>query len=488
MVGRGPGRGRSGRRGAVGLLVAVALLSGVGAYGVADIRGHVPGPLTDDPVPDQYPALGTAPGAREPQPLTSTPARALDEAAPAPDPAALVQELAPLLADPRLGPSVAASVVDARTGATLYDRRATAAQEPASVAKLLTAAATLDRLGPEATVTTSVVGAAGSPELYLLGGGDVLMAAGAGDTSRASGRAGLGDLAEQTAQALAATGRTSVTLRLDDSVLGGLGWGEAIGPGWEPADVSNGYVAPVTGIAVNAGRTRDENYAPRLADPGLSAAQVFADALGTHGITVQGPLVRGRAPQGAATLASVTSAPLAEVVAHVLVTSDNNGAEALARLVAVDRGAAPGFASAGAAVLAQVAELGLATGGLVLADGSGLSDGSRLSPAVLTGVLAAAASEQHVALRPLVVGLPVAGLDGTLADRFASASGAGAGQGVVRAKTGSLTGVGTLAGTVLDADGRLLAFAVMADQVPSSIPARQALDRVASTLAGCGCR
>jgi D-alanyl-D-alanine carboxypeptidase/D-alanyl-D-alanine-endopeptidase (penicillin-binding protein 4) len=83
--------------------------------------------------------------------------------------------------------------------------------------------------------------------------------------------------------------------------------------------------------------------------------------------------------------------------------------------------------------------------------------------------------------------LPVAAWSGTLADRYVGSSGAG----VVRAKTGTLTSVSTLAGLVQDKGGRLLAFALMADRVgPSAADtdaAEAALDRVASTLASCGC-
>jgi serine-type D-Ala-D-Ala carboxypeptidase/endopeptidase (penicillin-binding protein 4) len=62
--------------------------------------------------------------------------------------------------------------------------------------------------------------------------------------------------------------------------------------------------------------------------------------------------------------------------------------------------------------------------------------------------------------------------------------------GVVRAKTGNLTTVATLAGLVYDASGRVLAFAFMASGVPAG-GLQQAADRIdamAAALAACGCR
>ncbi len=475
-----------GRRLAVGSL-SLVLVAGLSAYAVADATGRVPGPLTQDPVPLPYPELVTAPGAQPPPSAARTGAPALDDSAPLPSPEVLAAALAPALADPALGPGVSATVLDGLTGEVLVGAGATTAHEPASVAKVLTAAAALHRLGPGHSVETRAVTSGDGP-VVLVGGGDVLLAAGAGDPDAANGRAGLADLADQTAAALSTTGRTTVGLALDDSVFAGVGTGAGMGPGWVPADVSNGFVAPVTGIAVNAGRTSSENYAPRVADPGLAAAATFADLLAARGITVQGTVARGAAPTDATVLGTVTSAGLAEVVTYVLLASDNNGAEALARLVAADAGLPTDFAGAGAAVLAEVEAIGVPADGLRLSDGSGLADGSLLTPAVLAGTLVAAASPDHPELRPLLTGLPVAGLTGTLEDRFGAAAGAAAGQGLVRAKTGSLTGTTTLAGTVVDADGRLLAFAVMADRVPASTAGRAAADRVVAVLAGCGCR
>jgi D-alanyl-D-alanine carboxypeptidase/D-alanyl-D-alanine-endopeptidase (penicillin-binding protein 4) len=57
----------------------------------------------------------------------------------------------------------------------------------------------------------------------------------------------------------------------------------------------------------------------------------------------------------------------------------------------------------------------------------------------------------------------------------------------VHAKTGTLTGVTSLAGTVLDQDGRVLVFALIANKVGSIGAERETMDRIASRLATCGC-
>ena len=104
-----------------------------------------------------------------------------------------------------------------------------------------------------------------------------------------------------------------------------------------------------------------------------------------------------------------------------------------------------------------------------MVDGSGLSTADLMQATALTSVVRASASGGHPELRALLAGLPVAGFLGTLAIRFSTTASA-AGVGAVRAKTGTLTGVSSLAGVVVDADGRQLAFAVIAGHVPSDSP------------------
>ncbi|MGH3646406.1 MAG: D-alanyl-D-alanine carboxypeptidase, partial [Micromonosporaceae bacterium] len=131
--------------------------------------------------------------------------------------------------------------------------------------------------------------------------------------------------------------------------------------------------------------------------------------------------------------------------------------------------------------------LGLDTEPITLADGSGLSRRNQLTAGLLTSLLVLAADDAHPELAGVFTGLAVAGYSGTLHDRFGAAAGAGAG--LVRAKTGTLNGVSSLAGVVVDADGRLLGFSLIANNVPGGLDsAEPVLDKIAAKLAACGCR
>ena len=302
------------------------------------------------------------------------------------------------------------------------------------------------------------------------------------------GRAGLADLADQVAAELTASGTTTVRLRLDDSVVGGLGWGQALGPGVGAPDLANGFLAPLTGLAVDVGRTRRENYAPRVADPGTAAAAAFAVALGERGVAVGGTATRARAPEGLQELGSVESAPLADVVGYTLAASDNTVADALARLVAVETGETVDFRRQ------RPRRPGRGRGARRPRRRPGAGRRQRPVRRVPAQPAQPHRGARRRGRRPTtrtcarcVTGLPVAALNGTLVDRFDGSNRARAAQGLVRAKTGSLTGTSSLAGTVVDADGRLLVFAVLADAVRGTASARSALDEVAAELARCGC-
>jgi D-alanyl-D-alanine carboxypeptidase/D-alanyl-D-alanine-endopeptidase (penicillin-binding protein 4) len=206
------------------------------------------------------------------------------------------------------------------------------------------------------------------------------------------------------------------------------------------------------------------------------------------GVAVAGTPRRVRAAPSAPSLAVVQSAPLSDIVAVTLDTSDNTEAEVLARLGACAAGGPGSFVGAAAHNVKAAAALGVPVTGIRLYDGSGLARTDLIPPQTLTTLLTKVATSDQPGMRAIFAGLPVAGYTGTLVNRFQDRL-TRVGAGVVRAKTGTLMGVSTLAGVTVDADGRLLAFAFMADhRTPKLGSARELVDRAASTLAACGCR
>ena len=444
------------------LLAAVVLVGGAGtAAAVLQQRDDAPPAVAapqPDPVPSRAPLLPAAADA------------------PVPSAAGLDAVVAAALADPALGGQVAAAVVDVRTGEVLLDRRGATPVTPASTAKIATAVAALHALDPLARPVTRVLAGAAPGEVVLVGAGDATLARTAGDPAGYPERATLEALAAATRAALGAAPLTRVLV--DDTAWSG----PATGPGWTPGYVTGGDVAPVSALAVDAGRP-PVGRAPRAADTALQAGQLLAERLGAPAA----PVARGTAPPGAAELARVTGPTVAQQVEVLLTRSDNDVGESLARQVAVARGQAPTFAGAEAAVGQALAEV-VPGGGFALRDGSGLSRESRLQPVALARLLAEVAGDPGQ-YAPVLAGLPVAGFDGTLAERYDDPLTAPA-AGVVRGKTGTLNGVSALAGLLRTADGRLLAFDLTADAVPlgANRAAEGALDRLATALASCGCR
>jgi D-alanyl-D-alanine carboxypeptidase/D-alanyl-D-alanine-endopeptidase (penicillin-binding protein 4) len=370
---------------------------------------------------------------------------------------------------------VSASVVDAETGRVLYDLRGSTPVAPASANKIATAAAILATAGPERRLATRAVAGVRAGDVVLVGGGDPTLTAAA--RGAYPGAARLDRLAAQVKKASTGPLRRVV---VDSRLFSG----PATGPGWDSDIVTAGFGAPITALTLDGGRVSPRSD-ERDRAPDLAAGRVFAELLGIPPSRV----VRGAAPTGTATLGTVESPPMLSMVEYLLTHSDNVLAETLSRQVALTRRLPASFTGAAAAVRQALAELGVDVTADRFADGSGLSRLNRLTPATLTTVLALAASDAHPELRGVLTGLPVAGYSGTLARRYASLP-ARPGVGVVRAKTGTLSGVSALAGVLLDADGRQLAFAVVADGVPAGgqKKAEQALDRIGATLAGCGCR
>lgn len=425
---------------------------------------------------DHGPGSGTAAGAPRPAPSAGSVLTGLGGASvpggarAAPGDGALADVLGPLLQDPALGTEHAASVVDLTTGKPLYTLGGGLPLTPASTTKIATATAALTALGPDHRLTTRTALETDTGELVLVGGGDPTLTA----REDARGLASLRTLAEKTAAALLKRNVREVTLSYDTTLYAGTRR--------HPIGV-NENLAPVTALMADEARTDDSTSGPaaRVADPAADAARAFAGFLEQHGVTASPP-GPSKATNRADTLATVSSPPLSALVERMLTNSDNDLAEALARHTALAAGEPADFEGASAAVAARLRQLGLPVRGARFRDGSGLDRADRVTADLLTALLAKAADPARPELRPVLTGLPVAGFTGTLTSRYTDGA-----AGLVRAKTGTLTGVNTLAGTVATPDGHLLGFAFLAHDTTDAWAAQSALDEAATSLASCGC-
>ena len=462
------------RKATIAVLTAATLVVGGAYYGLADALDLAPGPLSA-----AEPSYAVQPFPT-PSPVEAPGPQITGLAADAPTPSATVLSgYAGTLAGDSLipGATTGVSVIDVATGTELVDHQASAPLTPASSNKVLTAWASLSALGGSHRMETSAVLSGGT--VTLVGGGDVLLAADAGDPSAVVGHAGLGDLARAAAAELTGQGVTSVSVALDDTMFAGPTWNS----GWESGNEA--WVGQIQPIMVDVTAYGSTGYP---ADPAMEAARAFSQALSAAGITVTGEVTRAAAPAGATKLASVQSAPLADVLSVSIKASDNTMTEVEGRVLAAATGREASFTGATQAVREQLQADGFDVTGLTLVDVCGLAKGDKVPAHLLAQIIArAAGADGGTVGRDLLTALPVGALDGTLSDRYVGTSAAG----VVRAKTGSLDQTVSLTGTVVTADGRLLAYSVIIDGFPEGgmWSARTAMDNdLIVPLSGCGCR
>jgi serine-type D-Ala-D-Ala carboxypeptidase/endopeptidase (penicillin-binding protein 4) len=446
----------------VALVTAPLLLVGAVVAGLG-LTGHLPGPLGPNGAAAPTPSATPLPPPAGPVLATSAAGRTTVSRA----------LLRRLLHDPSLGIRPGAEVLDVRTGAPLLKVRPGTALPPASLSKLATCAAALETMDASTRLRTRVLRGVRPGVLVLVGGGDPTLSIN-GHGAVLAGAARLARLADRTVAALpSGTGR--VRVRVDDSLFRG----PSVAPSWEPGYVGAGVASPVDALSVDEGRV-DPRLETRESDPALAAGADFARLLASRGLRVIGPVSRTVAPADGTELAAVQSPRLSTLVEHTLSTSDNDMAEALARLAAHAAGAPASFAGVRRTITHTVTSLGVPTPGLRLLDGSGLSRGSRIAPVTVARLLLAATTRSR--LGPLLSGLGVGGYSGSVLDRF-DETGARAGRGKVRAKTGTLTGVSNLAGFADDGTGRPVVFVLLADDVSDTVAARDTLDRLAAALA-----
>jgi D-alanyl-D-alanine carboxypeptidase/D-alanyl-D-alanine-endopeptidase (penicillin-binding protein 4) len=204
----------------------------------------------------------------------------------------------------------------------------------------------------------------------------------------------------------------------------------------------------------------------RVDDPTRFAGEVFRKALAEHGVHIaKRGFVSGAAPVTAKQLAEHVSWPLSLVIREMNKQSDNYVAESVLKTLGAETRTTPGpatWADGLTAVKTYLATLGLAAGTYRAENGSGLYGASEVNAHQVVKLLAAAHHDFKIG-PDLIASLPVGGLDGTLAKRWHGHPA----EGRVRAKTGTLDKVTTLAGYVGVDGNHQLAFAILVNDIPA---------------------
>lgn len=368
------------------------------------------------------------------------------------DTAALKRTLEELSSNPALG-SFGVEILDSTSGEEIYARDAQIPLRPASATKILTSAAAIKTLGADDRIRTDIVRGPLEGSVVIRSAGDVWM-----------------DRAQlvRAAEAIKESGMTVTQVLIDNSVWSG----PEFLPGWDETDIDAGFIAPMQPAMIHGGRLGEveSGDVPRSHTPAFALAQALGQELGVSTIGVT-----QLAEAETDTLYTIESPPLEERLRAMMEDSDNVMAEAIGREVAIKRGTGNDAAAATQAVLEVLAEAGLDTSTTSIGDTCGLSVHNRIPAKLLAQIMDLAVKDE--ALRPLLEVLPVAGGSGTLASRFLGDPG----RGVVRAKTGTLTGTSALTGVVTAPSGHIYSFGMISNDA-DVLGQRRALDRIASAL------
>jgi D-alanyl-D-alanine carboxypeptidase/D-alanyl-D-alanine-endopeptidase (penicillin-binding protein 4) len=296
----------------------------------------------------------------------------------------------------------------------------------------------------------------------------------------------LADLAEQTIAALEASlpegERVTIrTLVVDASLWDAEdNWREA----WASSALGNGYISRITPLQIDGDRANPSSVTgQRSTDPMGRAASAFVTALRQAGNSARFVSVSyDTTPEGASPLASVSSRPVSELVTYMVKESDNTLAEMLGRHISLAQGLDGSGDSVGEGLMMSLGSLGIPDEGIVIDDASGLSGENRLTPDFVATLLSEVLRSDGE-MGSLAGALPIAGVDGSLNDRFTGDNATA--QGRVFAKTGSIQGARSLAGWVSAEDDSDLVFAFFATGEVSD-DARAALETVVTGVFFCG--
>jgi D-alanyl-D-alanine carboxypeptidase len=327
-------------------------------------------------------------------------------------------------------------VIDGSTGQVIYEKNGFSQRKPASVMKLLTSAAVVQKLELDSTFNTSININPDIKTVIIRGSFDPWISLDH-KTARKMSRASLPFMGFETLKGVKAFNG------------GSLKNYKVIYSGLFSQDISN----------------LKTFWAKRGFKPTFSAVtdeEAFM-ALGQQ-------------------IASENSPTVAALIDWILLWSDNVISERLARLSAKAAGYPMSSKGVDMVFREVLAGMQIDASKLVVADASGLSRKNKITAKLMAEFLYKIRQEEKYSI--IYSGLPIGGVSGTLRSRFITT--APSAVGLVRAKTGTLNGTATLAGYVESTD-REYVFVTLADEIPSGNTAlnraRDAIDRVLGRIA-----
>ncbi|MYK17011.1 D-alanyl-D-alanine carboxypeptidase/D-alanyl-D-alanine-endopeptidase [Candidatus Poribacteria bacterium] len=356
--------------------------------------------------------------------------------------------------------SIGIKVVAVETGEVIYGKNTRKLHHPASTTKLFTAATALAKLGADYRFETTVyIDTDANAEIvnnvYLKGKADPVLQH---------------DELVKLADALLQTGVQSIqgNIVIDETYLDRV----PEGPGWMWDDRP---------LIISALSIREIEPDTNTWNRAYACGHLLKTALMERGVSVVGEVVSGAVPSDAQVVAKHLSPPLADILKLMNKPSDNWIAELVFKTIGAEVVGEPGTWQKGRQVVTEfLSEIMGDTPLHRFVDGSGLSRYNLLNAELLTELLVY--MYQNFELMPeYLASLPIAGVDGTLKNRMQGVYA----EKVLRAKTGTLSGVSALAGYTITADDEVFAFGILISHyVGSPALARGIQDKIGDYLTG----
>lgn len=410
--------------------------------------------------------------------------------------AQLATQITNIINSTKQGADVAVFVKSMKYNDALYARNAYLPMTPASTMKILTAEAALLFLGPDYRFSTQLLTDSKSINNGVLQGNLYVVFSGDPSLTYNDLSELLDALKDQHIRAIAGN------VYIDNSAYDQRFYG----PGWKEKDKRFAYAAPISASIINhntlafhlpsnrtlsaterdamvTAPTKQTACSIRVAADANSLLSIdgcmnksmhslglsyvvtdipeynralIRNALLQKGITIYRSVTFGSAPDNLSLVNSHASDPLRDIIREMLKKSDNVIAGALFKKMGQLYTRKPGSWENGSMAVSQILarQANVDISGMRILDGSGLSEQNLTTPAQLMQVLNFAYHNVRIG-GDFIDALPIAGIDGTLKHRMGNITRK------IRAKTGTISGVISLAGYATAKNNETLAFVIM---------------------------